>query len=347
VVNAVVAGVACLAALLALEIAFHVIRPHVLYAYFPQQIYSSHFVASTLIPFELRPNLHARFSMVEFDTTVSTNRLGLRAPEVDYTRPRILCMGDSMTFGYGVENNETFCSVLEALFGGKYQFLDAAFADSYSPDTYALWLRARGAALAPTGIIVTIHNSDYGEVAGNRWLRDGREMTDDDPGTPDRIEAPGMFVTPDGAWLGDSHVAHFPAWLRRLVKRSYLVGLIRDRFVHDIQIPADAQDAAVVASEDRRFLRSLEMLRAAAGDRLITLYRIYGKQEYDGVPRPSIVRMDRLLEGFAAEHDIRLVSNRDEFQRPGDFFRLDGHWNASGHRRVAAFLHRTLVAWGY
>jgi lysophospholipase L1-like esterase len=53
-----------------------------------------------------------RFSLIKRRRTfyVSTNRLGLRGPELSESKqgPRILCVGDSVTFGWGVADNQSF-----------------------------------------------------------------------------------------------------------------------------------------------------------------------------------------------------------------------------------------------
>ncbi|MDP6932848.1 MAG: hypothetical protein QGG40_08015 [Myxococcota bacterium] len=51
--------------------------------------------------------------------TVSTNSLGLRGPEVQVPAPgfRIVCLGDSVTFGWGVEFEETYPARLAADLG--------------------------------------------------------------------------------------------------------------------------------------------------------------------------------------------------------------------------------------
>ncbi len=153
------------------------IDPPMNYAYMPQEIHVSHFRPSSFLWFELRPNHRSRFKMLEFDTTVATNSLGLRDNEVDFTKPRVLCMGDSFTFGFGVENDETFCAQLERRFEGKYDFVNAGFADGYSPDTYALWLTRYASRLSPDVILVSFFQNDRGDVAENTWMKDGQVMT--------------------------------------------------------------------------------------------------------------------------------------------------------------------------
>jgi hypothetical protein len=303
------------------------------------------------LPFELKRSARERFAMDEFDTTIVTNSAGMRGPELDFARRRVLVMGDSLTFGYGVENDDLYTAVLERLFDGKYQFVNGGFAGGYSPDTYALWLRERSAVVQPDAVIVTIYENDYMDVALNRWVRAGKEITGNDASEPDRIEMPGNIVTSDGAWMRDSRIAHMPAWVRRLIKRSYLVGLIRDRVLHDAPNPPDpAQDnreGPDAARYDAKFSRSLDMLWGAAGPRLIAIYRVYGLSAYAAHARPAPTRMDRLLARFATEHDIPILSNYDDFDPRTDFYSKNQHWNPSGHRKVAAYLHRQLIVLGY
>jgi hypothetical protein len=67
------------------------------------------------IIYTLRPNLSVRFQGVD----VRTNSKGMRYKEVEVSKPketlRIALMGDSFTFGWGVREEESFASLLEAL----------------------------------------------------------------------------------------------------------------------------------------------------------------------------------------------------------------------------------------
>ena len=62
------------------------------------------------------PNVKARHKTVEFDYIANINSLGLRDREIDIDKGnkfRILCFGDSWTFGYGVNIEESWPKVLE------------------------------------------------------------------------------------------------------------------------------------------------------------------------------------------------------------------------------------------
>ncbi len=66
------------------------------------------------------PNLNVRFQTADFDTTVITNAQGLREPELISPRAatgarRIVIIGDSMTFGWGVAAAESYPQVTAQL----------------------------------------------------------------------------------------------------------------------------------------------------------------------------------------------------------------------------------------
>ena len=59
----------------------------------------------------LKPNLVAAKQELDYTVPVTTNRLGLRGPEIGYERQagtfRIMIVGDSAMFGSGVDNDHT------------------------------------------------------------------------------------------------------------------------------------------------------------------------------------------------------------------------------------------------
>ncbi len=87
----------------------------------------------------LRPNLSLTFKGV----TVNTNSLGLRSAEVEEKQPRefrILSMGESSTFGVGVEDHATYSSILERYLRRNYR---TRFSQTFM-GTEVLHLRKKG-----------------------------------------------------------------------------------------------------------------------------------------------------------------------------------------------------------
>jgi len=68
-------------------------------------------------PSELKPNMRLRVAdkYLEFDTTVYSDSYGFRKREdADPTLPTVLVVGDSQTFGHGVENRDAYPNILNA-----------------------------------------------------------------------------------------------------------------------------------------------------------------------------------------------------------------------------------------
>jgi hypothetical protein len=317
-----------------MEVALWIVRPTVEYAYIPYWPHTAHFRHSDSLPFELRPGGRFRLNGPEFDTAVITNAEGLRGGPIDWRKPRVLCLGDSYTFGWGVENDETWCARLGQLFGGRYAFVNAAFAAGYSPDGYAVWLRRHRRALDPIAIVVQVSEYEFGIVRDHVWHFSA--TTRSDP-VPDRVERPGYVVTSDGAWIRDGRVARIPAWLRHVLKASYTVAIVRDRIARDAD---DGRPAGTDLEARTKFLVALAMLWHEAGDRVVALYVVGDRSSSTVGPAETTVR------AFAQGRGVPVLTNAGDFEAR-DYFRLDPHWTASGHEKVARFLHRELTTRGY
>jgi len=150
---------------------------------------------SEILPYRLRPNAVRRLFGPEFDTTVRVNSSGYRNEEFEIQKGeqfRALVLGDSFTFGYGVEGEETYVARLQDRLRSKWpgreiEVINAGFASCQYPDTYYLYLRESGLALDPDLVIVGFfigNDIDHGLAAENVWT----EVNED--GLPDKIEQP-------------------------------------------------------------------------------------------------------------------------------------------------------------
>lgn len=69
--------------------------------------------------YTLKPNVSSCFSNMEFNTRIQANKAGLRDDDMSLHSPSIICIGDSFTFGWGVEQENAFPQRLEKLSGKK------------------------------------------------------------------------------------------------------------------------------------------------------------------------------------------------------------------------------------
>lgn len=121
-----------------------------------------------------KPGIETRFVSAEWDTEVDIDSLGLRDEEVG-PKPegttRIVVLGDSYTFGYGVEAEEAFPSVLEELCAERAWSVDVVNAGipSYSPTLEYLLLRERWDDLDPDVVVLALDMSDFQD---DLWFED-------------------------------------------------------------------------------------------------------------------------------------------------------------------------------
>jgi lysophospholipase L1-like esterase len=104
---------------------------------------------------------------VEFDTTIETNSLGLRGPELSAPAPgerRVLFLGDSFVAGFEVEQEETFTALLEKRLdrrlGEPFRVINAAVR-GYGTDQSYLWFRDRGRALDAELVVAVFSANDF------------------------------------------------------------------------------------------------------------------------------------------------------------------------------------------
>jgi hypothetical protein len=102
-------------------------------------------------------------------------RDGFRARAVDdradFSKPRILVLGDSMLFGHGLDFSETFGAKLEEALGGRYAVLNFAV-QGYGTDQAYLLLQRLFDRFTPTAVIVDF----LGEHLARNVSADRREL---------------------------------------------------------------------------------------------------------------------------------------------------------------------------
>lgn len=171
---------------------------------------------SDFLPFELLPNVNRVHigNTHEFSYTVRTNSLGYRMNEFSQVKAddefRILMLGDSMTFGYGVEVEDNFPSKLETKLNKylklngveskKVKIINAGFADGKSPDTYYLYLKKVGLDLNPDLIIVNYFiNNDVADLDDTVWEKV------DEQGLPEKIVSRTTYIDDDYTRLKNAY----------------------------------------------------------------------------------------------------------------------------------------------
>jgi hypothetical protein len=121
----------------------------------------------------LAPSARTRHRTAEFDVSIETNAGGLRE-SVDYPRQRVpgsrrvVALGDSFGFGYGVEQPESYAERLEAELEAT-EVLNLGVM-GYGVDQMLLLLRERGLAYRPDVVLVGLFEGDVFRTARSYQL---------------------------------------------------------------------------------------------------------------------------------------------------------------------------------
>jgi hypothetical protein len=151
-----------------------------------------------------KPNLSYGHRTSEFQVQIYTNSLGLRIPRpgVEYSRIplrgtfRILLLGPSFAFGWGVDYSDTVAARLETLLGpcvegrSKVEVIDAGV-PSLPPLPQLKWFTRIGSSFKPDLIIQFIYGSLNVGLDDGSWLFVDREgyLERSDLGTAERLLA--------------------------------------------------------------------------------------------------------------------------------------------------------------
>lgn len=311
----------------------------------------------------------------EFNTKATINSLGYRGPEFTLSKlngvKRILVLGDSITFGHGVGDGISYPSVLEQLLQEKghpnIHVINAAYASGFSPDSYYLYLKSRGLALAPDMVIVGLFVfNDIPDLNETVWEKV------DAKGLPEKITSCCRTVSDRRLHFKSQPVKYqFPV-LRQSHAFLLLMDILEKRFQLFKPSPAIAplhnpppgcifnpSCVDTFAPEEAKAHLVLQAIGALTRERNIPLLvvllpfdmQLYpemkGKYTLSAYPpddNPDFIQK-RLTEYLNKQSiqtlDIFPVFDRER-SRGYPFIKLDGHFNALGHHLTAEAIARYL-----
>jgi len=274
---------------------------------------------------------------------VRTNGQGFRhdgevTAQVAAGRVRVLCSGDSFTFGYGVSDAETWCSQLAAQ-DSVYETVNLGVV-GYGVDQMYLRFLRDAAALDHHVHVVAFIGHDFKRMGLPVLLGSDKPLLSirGEDLVVENTPVPRQWFTP--AWLRRAEAAMPRLRTAELLRRSG----IRPRPARDPGRP----DTVIWRTAQATFA-ALQRQGESAGAPLVLVY-LPSRPDYDSTDSPL---WRQQLSAFTAARGIRYVDLAAEsLELPRDslqmFFRpVDGHYTSQGQRwiaeRLGAFL-KTVVS---
>ncbi len=286
------------------------------------------------------------------DKEIAINERGLRGPVVPYERTpgkkRVLFLGDSITFGYGVNDDEVVTERVGALLGAAgipTETINTAIA-SYNTEQEVTFYEREGRRYDPDVVVVGVCWNDINDKSNVQ------------------VDANGNLVDADAATSPATAAAGATEYeLRNILKRSRLLygTLERWRAYQATQAPDDHATFRndVLAGHETPRIESGWSQMEGAFRRLRTLVEGHGARLLVVAfpvplmleqPFPASSYPGRLRE-FAAHEGIAFLDLTGAFQsafhgHESLFIPFDGdHPNAAGHDLAAREIVRTMRPW--
>jgi hypothetical protein len=311
----------------------------------------------------------------EFVFQFSTNAQGLR---MDYDLSveklpgsrRILLVGDSFTFGYGVQQNEAFPAELQRLLDPDHrriEVINAGFASGFTLDTEYLFTREVGAKWHPDLVLVGVSlSNDLDDLRTTTWrisearLASVRKLNEYVPLWLKRSGLVNLLVK--GAWPRIQSLIARPRTVKAQREPNSACSLPDEPYRpppptrRASQAPPELKLSAENWSEKEK---ADWVAKAWAHDADAKRYRlglllIPDREEVQGTFSEGKIRhlqfirsvFSRAAESAGLEILDPTLDMRRTWCQTGEglYFDVDGHWNANGHCFIAAWLARRVSA---
>jgi|GEM_PF-4847788 len=315
-----------LIALFLLELTARFIVKQPYYA-FPE----GYFVPNEFYGYALARNFKGRYAQPEFNISIDTNSDGLRDVEHDFSEKKfkILALGDSFSFGVGVELKDTYLSRLEqALNQGSasktFSVIKAGVV-GYSTFNEKIYLARRGLEYQPDLVLVQFWWDDLG-VDRITYLSQMGFLTQ---GAIKNPQAWRLFL--------NRHVRSY-ALLRRIFSAICQKSLFPLKLANDGDRAALEAKVAVTVNEFKE-IQALCARNHAACLFILMPPREFVYKEHSSWDYFCAVLKDNQIFAFDL---LPVLKNAPEGERPV-FFNVDLHLNQNGHKVAADALGRFLI----
>ena len=269
----------------------------------------------------LKKNFSCRRITPEFTMKFTTNPEGFRGPALEsLSRRSILFLGDSFTMGYGVNDGEEFPALVRKALNERSpdnaSIVNAGIGNNGN-GRWVKFLRAEGKRYNPDLIVLQIHDNDFRDNVREQLF----------VLTPEGELRERPLSSPGARWSIQKVVESVPG-----LSYSYLIGFARQVFWDRKSSSPDYDSDNLHINQDRTTLE--DHLLISIVEEILIICRENG---WDILAVIVDISGDRRtgLEKFFLARNVSTVVIPTKGERPDLYYRVDGHWNALGHRYTA------------
>ena len=271
----------------------------------------------SLLGWSLKPGQQKTLETAEFSIELEFNSDGLRDSEysrVQTSRKRVLVLGDSLVWGWGVEKEKIFFELLDNKYS-DWEFINAGVA-GYGTDQQLLYLKQRGITYNPDVIILLFNQNDF---RNNAFIHQYSYFKPKFILDHDQLVLTGVPVPKSSVFqlISRKTFKHFP--------NSSLA-----KWLSEYTHPKGFDELLT--------LKLLSEINQFANTRSIKFFLM---------STPLSNSFQQSLSDFARRESIDYLSlDQKLFRTEENGLFKDGHWNEKGHAMVSQLLEQWLVEKG-
>jgi lysophospholipase L1-like esterase len=311
---------------------------------------------SDVMSYEFKPGARVGARIPDRPYSISINNQGTRGPafgpkaDDEY---RVVLLGDSMTFGQGLDDNQTIAALLERQLAshlGKKVTVINAGVPGWGPDQEALMLRQRVPAWQPDMVFWLV-------FLGNDIEDVGRHSLAYDDGVLTRVTDPAKYVENGRAVHNVSRtVGGWWAYVKPLQQplddHSHLYALVKKTIFTPFVV--GEENTAIFTLDDEQYLswqrqtegivrEAVQQNKEEHPDMPVVLVLLPHRAQYGDTGLMNISDMNasrKQWRAFANQGLLPLMDSYDVLSDCGNgcYYPLDGHFNQDGASRVAQLL---------
>lgn len=277
--------------------------------------------------YKMKPDYDGREKCIEYDISVQTNNEGYRDSEFTASDNRVIFLfGDSMVFGTGVEQDETFGEVLEKVFLKGFSVYNFGLS-GYSPKEYVKQYDEYVQKFNPELIIIVLTPSnDAQEDCGiiNRASYFGGKRK-------------GLGKVKD--ILKKSYVVKF---VEPLIKKAIDIGEsdLTSKQFYLVDEPDLVKECDDVLKNNLKVLK--EKAYADNKSLVFVILPNRGNFEISDNPLYDYDKKIKTMLRFCSELDLSCVNLKDRISNPDELYLKEGHLNKKGHYVIAEIIYNEL-----
>ena len=284
----------------------------------------------------LQKNVNISFKWNEFNTIIKTNSFGIRDDEINYNETdNILLLGDSFTFGHGVEHEETFGFLLEEKLNEqrlekkqkqdesrqskrKIEVINTGH-NGYDTRREYEFLTNYGDKFNPNIVVVNFLLNDPNSNSGEFWFS---------PISLGKLSDYFPFRSIDFmiGYLKKPEIIFELLELKKSEKRT--------KHFNCFTI-ASCKDGWAASF---KYLDKIDSYAKENGIMFI-LVNVPFKEQIGN--KESIVA--EILQKYATLRNIHFIDLEKSQLNKDDYYKNDGHWNKKGHEKAAQFIFNDMI----